>query len=205
MFPSRASLATTFLRTGTIVAVVLVLLAGVAAAQPTPECLQALSPLLEDTSNNCIGHPTNNKFFDPSTFLWGGHNQLAVNTGNEIQLWDITDATDPDIGDFSDVEIIEVLVAAGDRVNEEDPLITLESDKASMEVPSSHSGLVKELRVAVGDRVSEGSPVLLLGSGVGARVTVSRLRDPGWLPPGRVARSTRAAAPRRVPARVHAR
>jgi pyruvate dehydrogenase E2 component (dihydrolipoamide acetyltransferase) len=71
----------------------------------------------------------------------------------------------PDIGDFSDVEVIEVLVAAGDSVNEEDALITLESDKASMEVPSSHSGVVKELKVAVGDRVGEGSVVLLLEAG----------------------------------------
>ena len=101
MFPSRVSFATTILRTGATVAALLILFAGAAAAQPTPECLQALSPLLEDTSNNCIGHPTNPKYFDTSTFLWGGRTQLAVNVGNEIQLWDISDATDPDEGDFS--------------------------------------------------------------------------------------------------------
>lgn len=68
----------------------------------------------------------------------------------------------PDIGDFSDVEIIEVLVAPGDAVTLEQSLITLESDKASMEIPSTHAGKVKELQVKVGDKVSEGSPILTL-------------------------------------------
>lgn len=68
----------------------------------------------------------------------------------------------PDIGDFSDVELIEILVAPGDRIAVDDPLITLESDKASMEVPSSDAGVVKELKVALGDKLSEGSLILLL-------------------------------------------
>ena len=68
----------------------------------------------------------------------------------------------PDIGDSKDVEIIEVLVQPGEAVEQETSLVTLESDKASMEVPSSDSGVVKELRVQVGDRVSEGSVLLLL-------------------------------------------
>ncbi len=68
----------------------------------------------------------------------------------------------PDIGDFDDVEVIEVLVAEGDHINEEDSLITVESDKATMEIPSSHSGTVAKIKVKVGDRVSEGSLVLLL-------------------------------------------
>ena len=68
----------------------------------------------------------------------------------------------PDIGDFSDVEIIEVLVSPGDTVSAEDPLITVESDKASMDIPSSHAGKVTELKVAVGDKVSEGSLILIL-------------------------------------------
>src|SRR5580704_4195167 len=67
----------------------------------------------------------------------------------------------PDIGDFRDVPIIEVLVKPGDRVKTEDPLITLESDKASMEVPSPVDGVVKEVRVKVGDKVSEGSLILV--------------------------------------------
>jgi pyruvate dehydrogenase E2 component (dihydrolipoamide acetyltransferase) len=74
----------------------------------------------------------------------------------------------PDIGDFKNVEIIEVLVKPGDAVKKEDSLISLESDKATMEVPSSHSGVVKELKVKVGDKVSEGSAVLTLEEGAGA-------------------------------------
>src|SRR5436190_1137688 len=67
----------------------------------------------------------------------------------------------PDIGDFKDVPIIDVLVRPGDRVKTEDPLITLESDKASMDVPSPFDGVIKELRVKVGDKVSEGSLILI--------------------------------------------
>ncbi len=68
----------------------------------------------------------------------------------------------PDIGDFSEVAVIELLVKPGDVVKAEQSLITVESDKASMEIPSSHAGTVKELKVALGDKVSEGSLVLLL-------------------------------------------
>ena len=70
----------------------------------------------------------------------------------------------PDIGDFSDVAVIEVLVKPGDVVKAEQSLITVESDKASMEIPSSASGTVKELKVKLGDKVKEGSLVLLLES-----------------------------------------
>ena len=68
----------------------------------------------------------------------------------------------PDIGDFKDVEVIEVLVKPGDRVAKEQSLITLESDKATMEVPSPASGVVREVVVRLGDRVSQGSAILLL-------------------------------------------
>ena len=68
----------------------------------------------------------------------------------------------PDIGDFSEVAIIELLVQPGDTVKAEQSLITVESDKASMEIPSSHGGVVKELKVKIGDKVKEGSLVLLL-------------------------------------------
>jgi dihydrolipoamide dehydrogenase len=68
----------------------------------------------------------------------------------------------PDIGDFKDVEVIEVLVQAGDSVKEEQSLITVESDKASMEIPSSAAGVVKALRVKLGDKVNEGSVILEL-------------------------------------------
>jgi pyruvate dehydrogenase E2 component (dihydrolipoamide acetyltransferase) len=68
----------------------------------------------------------------------------------------------PDIGDFKDVAVIEVLVSVGDTVSAEQSLVTVESDKASMEIPSSHAGVVKELKVKVGDKVSEGSLLLMV-------------------------------------------
>ena len=71
----------------------------------------------------------------------------------------------PDIGDFKDVPIIEVLVKVGDTVKAEDSLITLESDKATMDVPSPVSGVVREIKLKVGDAVSEGSLVALVESG----------------------------------------
>jgi len=74
----------------------------------------------------------------------------------------------PDIGDFKEVEVIEVLVKPGDRVAQEQSLITVESDKASMEIPSSHAGTVAEMRVKLGDKVSEGAVVLLLDTEGGA-------------------------------------
>ena len=68
----------------------------------------------------------------------------------------------PDIGDFKEVEVIELLVKPGDTVKAEQSLITVESDKASMEIPSSHAGVVKELRVKIGDKIAEGSLILML-------------------------------------------
>ena len=66
----------------------------------------------------------------------------------------------PDIGDFKDVAIIEVLVKPGDSVKVEQSLITIESDKASMEIPSAQAGVVKELKVKIGDKLNEGSVIL---------------------------------------------
>jgi dihydrolipoamide dehydrogenase len=78
----------------------------------------------------------------------------------------------PDIGDFSDVPVIEIHVAAGDEVALEDPLVTLESDKATMDVPAPEAGTVEQLRVKIGDRVSEGSVLLTLESnGASPRAT----------------------------------
>ncbi len=75
----------------------------------------------------------------------------------------------PDIGDFDEVAVIELLVKPGDTVKAEQSLITVESDKASMEIPSSHAGVVKELKVKLGDKVKQGSVVLVLeGEGAGA-------------------------------------
>ena len=74
----------------------------------------------------------------------------------------------PDIGNFDSVDVIEVLVAVGDSIAKEDSLITVESDKASMDIPSSHAGVVKELKVAVGDKVAKGSLILVIESAQGA-------------------------------------
>ena len=70
----------------------------------------------------------------------------------------------PDIGDFKDVPVIEVLVKLGDVVKADDPLVTLESDKATMEVPSPAAGTVRELKVKLGDKVAEGVVILTLES-----------------------------------------
>jgi dihydrolipoamide dehydrogenase len=81
----------------------------------------------------------------------------------------VTEVKVPDIGDFKEVEVIEVLVKPGDAIAKEQSLITLESDKATMEIPSPAAGKVTELRVRVGDKVSQGSPILLLDSQEPAR------------------------------------
>jgi pyruvate dehydrogenase E2 component (dihydrolipoyllysine-residue acetyltransferase) len=73
-----------------------------------------------------------------------------------------TEVLIPDIGDFKDVDVIEVLVAKGDHINADDPLITLESDKATMDVPSPHAGVIKDLKIKVGDKVSQGASILTL-------------------------------------------
>ncbi len=87
-----------------------------------------------------------------------------------------TEVSVPDLGDFADVPVIEIHVAPGDVVSGEDPLITLESDKATMDVPSPTAGTVRELRVKVGDLVSRGSPILLLDTG-GTDVEPPQLED----------------------------
>ena len=71
----------------------------------------------------------------------------------------------PDIGDFKDVEVIEVLVKPGDQINKNDPVVTIESDKSSVEIPSLISGKVKELKVKIGDKVSEGSILATVDNG----------------------------------------
>ena len=68
----------------------------------------------------------------------------------------------PDIGDFDSVEVIELLVAEGDIAEVEDSLITVESDKASMEIPSSEAGKIVKLKIAIGDNISEGSVILMM-------------------------------------------
>lgn len=81
---------------------------------------------------------------------------------------DLIEIKVPDIGDFDDVEIIEVLVAAGDSIDENQEVITVESDKAMMEIPASNGGVIKEMKVSVGDRVSEGTVIALVEAAAGA-------------------------------------
>ena len=73
-----------------------------------------------------------------------------------------TKITIPDMGDFKDVEVIEVLVKKGQTVKKNDSLITLESDKSSVEVPSTHEGKINEVKVSVGDKVNQGDVILTL-------------------------------------------
>lgn len=80
---------------------------------------------------------------------------------------DTKQLTVPDLGDFSDVEVIEVLVADGDEVEAEDPLVTLETDKASMDVPASSAGRVVEVLVSVGDKINSGDPVVTIEPAAG--------------------------------------
>jgi len=77
-----------------------------------------------------------------------------VSTAKQVTL--------PDIGDFDEVDVIEVLVSPGDRINAEDSLITLESDKATMEIPSPYAGTIQEVSVSVGDKVRQGAPILTM-------------------------------------------
>ena len=79
-------------------------------------------------------------------------------------MTEVTEVRVPDIGDFDDVPVIEIHVSAGDEVQPEDPLVTLESDKATMDVPAPFAGTVTQLSVGIGDRVSQGSVLLMLES-----------------------------------------
>src|SRR5258708_27294217 len=75
-----------------------------------------------------------------------------------------TEVKVPEIGDFKNVEVIEILVKPGDSVAKEQSLVTLESDKATMEIPSPDAGVVTEMKIKVGDKVSKGSLILVLDS-----------------------------------------
>jgi pyruvate/2-oxoglutarate dehydrogenase complex dihydrolipoamide acyltransferase (E2) component len=80
----------------------------------------------------------------------------------------LVNVTVPDIGDFGEVPVIEILVSVGDTVVAEDPLVTLESDKATMDVPSPSAGVVRAIHVKVGDKVGEGSALVDLEGSVAA-------------------------------------
>ena len=109
----------------------------------------------------------------------------------------------PDIGDFKDIPVIEVFVKPGDAVKAEDPLVSLESDKATMDVPSPVDGVVKEVKVKVGDRVSEGSLILMVATGATATAPaaspVAAAASPAAVSP---AAAPRAASPAASPAAV---
>src|SRR5215467_3566902 len=100
----------------------------------------------------------------------------------------------PDIGDFKDVDVIEVLVKPGDAVQAEQSLITVESDKATMEIPSPSAGVVKEMRVKPGDKVSKGSLILLLDAD-GAPVSPAPKRAEPTAAPAPAPAPPRPAAP----------
>src|SRR3954463_4378341 len=95
-----------------------------------------------------------------------GEGAPVADYGAAAGVYEVVEVRVPDIGDFKDVPIIEIAVKGGDKVKPEDPLITIESDKASMEVPSPMAGTVKDLKVSVGDKVSAGSLILTLETGV---------------------------------------
>ena len=99
----------------------------------------------------------------------------------------------PDIGDFAEVEVIELLVKAGDTVKVDQSLLTVESDKASMEIPSSHAGVIKDLKVKVGDKVKEGSLIMLMEAGSAAAAPAAPA--PAAAAPKAAAASAPAPAP----------
>ena len=105
----------------------------------------------------------------------------------------------PDIGDYKDVPVIEVHIKPGDTIEKEQSLVTLESDKATMDVPSSHSGVVKEVKVKVGDSISEGSVVLLLEGSEAPINTAANTPAPTQAP---VPVKTQAPAPTPAPAPI---
>ncbi len=102
----------------------------------------------------------------------------------------------PDIGDFDEVTVIELLVKPGDLVKLEQSLITVESDKASMEIPCSHAGVVKELKVKLGDKVKQGSVVMVLeGEATASAVAPAATAAPQTSAPAATPSPTETPAP----------
>jgi pyruvate dehydrogenase E2 component (dihydrolipoamide acetyltransferase) len=106
-----------------------------------------------------------------------------------------TEVVLPDIGDFESVEIIEILVSEGDEVSVDDSLLTLESDKATMEIPSPHSGVVGDLRVKVGDRVGEGDVILTIAVSDAEAVADKASASAGPAPAAEELETVQAPAP----------
>jgi pyruvate dehydrogenase E2 component (dihydrolipoamide acetyltransferase) len=133
---------------GTVV--VMLEVAGAVAAAPAPAPVAAAATVAPPPQPSPAG---------------GGSHAASVSGPVEVFV--------PDIGDFDEVAVIELLVKVGDTVAAEQSLITVESDKASMEIPSSHAGVVKELKVGLGDKVKKGSLVVVLEGTAGAAVTLA--------------------------------
>ncbi|MDN4035638.1 dihydrolipoyllysine-residue acetyltransferase [Massilia sp. YIM B02443] len=110
------------------------------------------------------------------------------------------EVTVPDIGDFKEVEVIELMVKPGDTIKVDQSLITVESDKASMEIPSSHAGVVKELKVKVGDKVAKGSLVLIVEATGGAPAAAPAAAAPAPAAAAPAAAPAQASAPAPAPA-----
>src|SRR5690606_36459767 len=146
--------------------VILVLEAADAAAAPAPAQAASPAPAPAPTSAPAEAQP-------PAPAAAGGVELIAV----------------PDIGGAQNVDVIEISVKVGDRIDEGDSLIVLESDKASMEVPAPKSGVVRALKVAEGDKVSQGSPILEL------EVSGARAAAPAPVPAAAPAPAPQAAAP----------
>ena len=142
--------------------------AGAAAAAPAPAAAAAIAPAPAPTPAPAAAAPA-------------AAAPVAAASGSVEVLV-------PDIGDFDEVAVIEVFVKAGDSVKTEQSLITVESDKASMEIPSSHAGTVSKMLVSVGDKVKKGSPIALLQGVAGAAV-------PAAAPVSAAAAAAPAAAP----------
>src|SRR5450830_604077 len=107
----------------------------------------------------------------------------------------------PDIGDFKEVEVIEVLVKVGDTIKVEQSLLTVESDKASMEIPASHAGVVKEIKVKLGDKVAEGSIVVVVDAeGAGAAPAAAPVVAAAAVAPAAAATASAPAAAAPAPA-----
>jgi pyruvate dehydrogenase E2 component (dihydrolipoamide acetyltransferase) len=135
----------------------LLLLETGAAAAPAPAPAAAATPAAAPAAPVASAAPA------PQPAAQAAGSPAASGAPVDVQV--------PDIGDFADVGVIELLVKVGDTVKVEQSLITVESDKASMEIPSSHAGVVKALRVAVGDRVSKGSVIATIEATGGAAAT----------------------------------
>jgi dihydrolipoamide dehydrogenase len=135
----------------------------------------------------------------PQKVKEGGHATAAGAPSADYGTSGVYESIDvrvPDIGDFKDIPIIEVFVKAGDTVKAEDPLISLESDKATMDVPSPVGGTISELKVKLGDKVSEGSLILTLATGAKGAASAA--------PPARGAAPPAAAAVAPQPAVAYA-